>query len=292
MSGLTVPAPAKVNFGLNIVGKRDDGYHLIETIFQEVDFGDTIHLEERKAGCSIECDHPDVPANEHNLCCKAYHSLKKGYPELPGIHIQLDKSIPVGAGLGGGSSDAAAVLLGLYRLFKLDIEVEQLYSLAAQVGADVPFFLMGGTAFAQGIGDELEPIEPLTDGYILIAVPDIHISTAWAYKNVNYTLTSNKFKNKLKGFFEIEGNLQRLQNDFEPLVIKEYSEIDEIRQQLTHFHAEYVSLSGSGSAVFGVFPERAMAEKALSELSQSTFSVLTHPVRRESPRIGRSPGTI
>jgi len=160
------------------------------------------------------------------------------------------------------------------------------------VGADVPFFLMGGSAFAQGIGDELEPIEPPTDGYILIVVPDIHISTAWAYKNVNYTLTSNKFKNKLKGFFEIEGNLQRLKNDFEPLVIKEYSKIDEIKEQLTHFHAEYVSLSGSGSAVFGVFPERAMAEKALSKLSQSTFSVLTYPVRRESPRIGRSPGTI
>jgi 4-diphosphocytidyl-2-C-methyl-D-erythritol kinase len=292
MSELTVQAPAKVNFGLNIVGKREDGYHLIETIFQEVDFGDTVHFEECKAGCTIECDHPAVPANEHNLCCKAYHNLKEICPELPGIHIKLDKSIPVGAGLGGGSSDAAATLIGLYHLFQPDIQVDQLYSIATRVGADVPFFLTGGTAYARGIGDELEPIEPLTGGYILIAVPDIHISTAWAYKNVNYTLTSNKFKNKLKGFFEIEGNLQRLQNDFEPLVIKEYSEIDEIKQQLTHFHAEYVSLSGSGSAVFGVFPERAMAEKALGKLSQSTFSVLTYPVRRESPRIDRSPGTI
>lgn len=292
MPGISLSAPAKVNFGLNIIGKRDDGYHLIETIFQEVDFGDTIHLEEREAGCTIKCDHPDVPENEHNLCCKAYHRFKQLYPELPGIHITLDKSIPVGAGLGGGSSDAAATLIGLYRLFQPDIKAEKLYSIASELGADVPFFLMGGSAFAQGIGDDLEPIEPPVDGYILIAVPNIHISTAWAYNNVNFVLTSNEFKNKLKGFFEIDGNLQRLKNDFEPLVIKEYSEIDEIREQLTHFHAEYVSLSGSGSAVFGVFPERAVAEKALKRLSQSTFSVLARPVRRESPRIGWVPGTI
>ncbi len=292
MPDFEVSAPAKVNFGLQVVGKRADGYHLIETIFQEVDFCDTLYFTKKGEGCTIECHHPQVPSDERNLCWKAYNYLQQYYSSLPSVHIKIEKQIPVGAGLGGGSSDAAATLLALCENYKLDIPAEKLLEIACELGADVPFFLHGGTAFARGIGEQLEMIHPLTDNYILISVPDIHISTAWAYENVKYTLTSDSLENKLKGFFEIDGDLQRFQNIFESLVIRKYSKIDEIKDQMAHFHAEYVSVSGSGSAVFGVYPEKAIAEEALIHLSQNAFSVLTQPVRREVPRIARIPGAV
>jgi len=277
---------AKINLGLRIVGERPDGYHLIETVFQEIDFGDQITFEKTDApGIRFETDSTSLPSDSSNLCVKAYNRLREEYSRIGGVKLTLEKNIPVGAGLGGGSSNAATTLLGLVRFFSLDISEQILLNIAADLGADVPFFLHGGMAHGAGIGDQIRPLETNFDETILLVCPDIQISTKWAYANVKYDLTKPQAGNKFKGFFDKRELSQRLVNDFEPLIMERYSEIGDIKHQLMHLQADYVSLSGSGSVIFGIYSDKNGARRAARELSTKYHTELVRAVQRDMPRL-------
>lgn len=284
---LSLISHAKINLGLRIVGKRADGYHLIDTIFQEVAFGDilTFRRTDPAGGLALTCTDPRLPLDETNLCVQAYQLLKERFPEIGGVHLSLEKHIPVGAGLGGGSSNAAVTLLGLSRLFRLRVTARDLLEMATALGADVPFFLYGGLARGQGIGEQIDPVRRAPDKPVVLVIPDIHVSTAWAYRQLNYGLTNRHPENKLKGFFENWEDYRQWRNEFEAPVIKRYLKIGEILEEMIHHQADFASLSGSGSAIFGLFPDATAAAAAADKFARIYRCVLTRPVTRYRSRM-------
>jgi 4-diphosphocytidyl-2-C-methyl-D-erythritol kinase len=246
---LTIKSYAKINLSLRVLDKRPDGYHNIDSIFQSVSLHDdiTITLLD-KPGVEVICDHPDVPAGNRNIVYKIIQALPKA---KQGVRIEIKKQIPVGAGLGGGSSNAAAVLFGLNQLWGLGLSLEQLMTIGAGVGADVPFCLVGGTARVTGIGEVVKKIGPVIPGkYIIIVKPLFAVSTAWAYGEFD----KSQIPNPKTCPEETEGSKQCMfYNELEPVVIAGYPQIAKIKQQLLDLGAEGAAMSGSGSAVFGVF---------------------------------------
>jgi 4-diphosphocytidyl-2-C-methyl-D-erythritol kinase len=269
---LRIKAPAKINIGLHILGKRPDGYHEIWTILQKIDLFDEILLQSAPdLAFSVLTSLPDIPADEHNLCVKAGKLLQEETQCKLGARLELNKVIPAGAGLGGGSSDAAAVLLALNRFWNTGLKRSVLMKLAAKLGSDVPFFLQSQCCIATGRGEILKPINPLITGPIILICPDVKVSTEWAYKNIdNYHLTSKKeniiFHGSLRESFRQVCMQEAFKNDFEPLVFDKYPLIEELQQNLLRSGAYYSSLSGSGSAVFGVFDSVAKAKEALKSI--------------------------
>jgi 4-diphosphocytidyl-2-C-methyl-D-erythritol kinase len=270
---MEITAPAKINLGLRINGLRPDGYHEISSVFQEIDLSDRIVLHQAAdSRLSLICNSPDLAADETNLCLKAARLLRETTNCLGGVQMELTKIIPMGAGLGGGSSDAAAVLLGLNRLWELDLDQSTLLNLAARLGSDVPFFIFKGCCLAGGRGEELTKIDPLVSGPMVLVAPNIHISTAWAYKNIeSYRLTSREDFVKLHVYFQIDYSVERFQacfkNDFEPLVFAHYPILRQLKETLLETGAWYASLSGSGSVVFGIYREAKIAQAALDQVS-------------------------
>lgn len=291
MQSFTLQSNAKINLGLRILGKREDGYHDLDTVFQEIDFGETLTFRRLTIPeFVLNVSDPELPTDERNLCTQAYNRLREIFPQVEGLEISLEKQIQVGAGLGGGSSNAATALLGIIRMFGLPVEQEQLRQIATGLGADVPFFLHGGTAHATGIGDKIESIPPITDMAIVLVVPEFAVSTAWAYENVTPNLTTTEGSFNFKGFFDIAELRRLLRNDFEPLVESKYAEIGEIKNQLIHLRADLVGLSGSGSAIFGLYSDLAAAREAVASLSRNYFCRLTSPVERRAPRMNQATG--
>lgn len=286
MISLSLVSYAKINLGLRIVGRRVDGYHLIDTIFQEIEFGDVLNFH-RTAGNELDflCTDPRLPVDDTNLCVRALHLLAQEFPQVKGVRLVLEKHIPVGAGLGGGSSNAAVTLLGISRLLDLPVTKEQLSEMATSLGADVPFFLYGGTARGQGIGEQITPIRSPAHKPVVLVIPGIHVSTAWAYRELNYNLTNQLSTNNLRGFFDNWEDYRRYRNEFEAPVTKRYSEIGEIIDQMIHHQADFASLSGSGSAVFGIFPDEAAAQAAADVFARSYRCVRTRPVARYRSRM-------
>lgn len=254
-------AYAKINLGLNILHKRNDGYHEIETIFQQIDLADKIEIIKLPGldhKIQIECSHPQVPNDERNICYQAASILLKKFGISQNFKIKINKNIPVGAGLGGGSSNAAAVLTGLNKLCQIGLNQDDLLSLTRKIGADVSFFMYGGTMLATGIGEILKPIAlPLNYQCVLI-YPGISISTSWVYKNFKISLTNTKKNFKLVSLFFREIHLDEFsyffKNDLEEVVFPAYPEIKELKLKLLESGAFYASMSGSGSSVFGIFP--------------------------------------
>jgi len=278
MNSIELKANAKVNIGLQVKDKRDDGYHNIHTVFQELDLHDTIILEKIDKGWKINISESQIPQDDSNSCIQAYLAIKKQFPAIDGISITLKKRIPSGAGLGGGSSDAAAALKGLKEIYGLTINNEDLLQIAGKIGADVPFFLLGGTQIGNGIGDILSPINKPVIGFYLLVIPDIFISTSWAYKALKKHLKEDidriNFADILEG-----NNLSNVifDNDFERIVIPTYPKIGEIKNGLIEAGANYASLSGSGSTVFGIFDEEARAKKAESYFQKQYLTFLCRP---------------
>ncbi len=277
---------AKINLGLKIVEARDDGYHSINTVFQEVDLSDILSFR-RTTSNSIEfhCDNPDIDEDEGNLCVQAYQFLAERFRCVGGLDLHLQKRIPVAAGLGGGSSNAATTLLGVAMLYGLPAHVFDMNAIAFQIGADVPFFLFGGIARGKGIGEQIVPMRKRIHKPVVIVLPELEISTSWAYKRINKSLTRSGKKNILLGFFEKWVDYKRVVNDFESVIINEYSEIGEIKERLLHLHADVASLSGSGSAVFGIFPEWDSAERAYTSLASRYRCELVRPIYRTEKRL-------
>lgn len=283
---LTLYSYAKINIGLQILGKREDGYHDIETIFQEIDLHDIITLNKQSKGIDVTCNHSLVPNGAPNLAYQAAALLKNTFSIEEGVRISIDKNIPVSAGLGGGSSNAATVLKGLEHLWELGLNKTELKALAAEIGSDVPFFIEGGTALACGRGEILKELESFPPFICLIIYPNIQISTGWSYKNFNLYLTKTKKSVKLFETFFKDIKLSQFRDIFinalENVAFTKYPILNDLKKKLYLGGAEFVSMSGSGSAIYGLFNSNNLLQKARREFNRSYQIFITNPIRRRS----------
>jgi len=267
MKSLTLKAYAKINVGIRITGQRDDGYHSIKTLYQTVNIYDTVKLNLKdEPGVTFNWQGENVPDGKDNICSKAANSLFEFIGEEKGVNIKLEKTLPVGSGLGGGSSDAACVIRGLNELLDTKLSVKNMEDIASELGADIAFFIRGGCQYAEGIGDELSPGELHEEWVLLLVVPDIRIDTSWAYKGIHPLSLTRNINDVNLASFRHNGdaeNKKQFRNDFEPLVFSEYPEIGDIKNNLLKSGAEFASLSGSGSAVYGFYNTTEKAEKAM-----------------------------
>ncbi len=258
MSVFTAYPNCKINLGLLIKGKRTDGYHLLETVMYPVfDLKDKLEIRESKGDGAFTVSGIELKGDtSDNLCLKAFGILRGMFPDLPPVEIHLEKNIPAGAGLGGGSSDAAFTLLGLNSLFGLGLSDAELAKAGEKLGADVPFFIYNTPLLATGIGTDFEPLEINLSGYsIRIVMPPIHSSTIAAYKALDYRMFNPERSLRKLLAHPVSEWKQMLENDLEVPVFKLYPELIQIKQALYDEGAVYAAMSGSGSAVFGVFKE-------------------------------------
>jgi len=271
--------PAKINLGLYVLGKREDGFHELETLFQMVSLYDRVELESRDGGIELECDATGIPTDGTNLVVRAAELLRAAVPGAAGrgCRIRLHKRIPAGAGLGGGSGNAACVLWGLNRLWDLKLERAALRETAARLGSDIPFFLSAPQAIGRGRGEVLTPLEPAEKMLVVIIFPGVSIATAEVYRGLKIELTTPpKTISILQKFLaqsDIAGLAAHLHNDLEPVVLERYPVVQRAREALCAEKAEGVLLSGSGSAVFGIFAGRAEAEQAHARLQANDWEV-------------------
>jgi 4-diphosphocytidyl-2-C-methyl-D-erythritol kinase len=272
-------AYAKINIGLHILGKRSDGYHNLETVFHEIDCFDEIELELHDK-VAMTADSILVPVDGSNLCLRAAALLQKEKHVRQGVVIHLKKNIPIGAGLGGGSSDAAAVLCGLNQLWELRLSNNQLQTLAAQIGADIPFFVEGGTAYATGRGEVLESFSFPMPYWIAVVTPLVWISTAWAYSQLipkRNEKTIGLQDVLLKEITHPKNLASFVQNDFELLVFKTHPELERVKDKLKEMGAVFSLMSGSGSSLFGFFEDEQKARVAVSSFPKNYQTSFTKP---------------
>jgi 4-diphosphocytidyl-2-C-methyl-D-erythritol kinase len=272
MTEVRIPAFAKINLRLDILGKRADGYHELRTIFQTLSLHDDIRLHtSKRPGISLTIQGNTALASEpvqKNLIYRAVDAVKRKLKIGGGVEIQLKKRIPAGGGLGGGSSDAVAAMLGYLQLVKKKLATAQVMEVAASLGADVPFFLFGGRALGVNRGDEIYPLQDIPKMYLLVVVPrDIRVPTPDAFHWVNAKplgLTKPAIDPKLLQFCALSWSARGngLSNDFESPVFRRHPRLGQIKRVLLQKGATEASLAGSGSAVFGVFPSPAMARRA------------------------------
>lgn len=258
-----IRAFAKLNLGLRVLYKRPDGYHELRTVFQTISLADRLELSftpARSTSVSMEGT-PDIP---DNLAERAARLVLEAGARHGHVRIQLSKNIPSGAGLGGGSSDAAAVLLALPVLAGIRLSISELSALGARLGSDVPFFLYGGTALGLGRGEELYPLPDQPARQALLVAPAVHSSTADAYRDLSATLAATAVQSKLDSFqseiWNADGS--RIINDFEPVVFGRHPELAAIRERLLSAGATAAAMTGSGSAVFGIFDNPGKLERA------------------------------
>ncbi|MCK5816718.1 MAG: 4-(cytidine 5'-diphospho)-2-C-methyl-D-erythritol kinase [Candidatus Marinimicrobia bacterium] len=277
---IVLKSHAKLNIGLRILGRRpEDGYHLIETIFQEIDLADEIQIEELKQRglfherFTLTCDDPNIPVDDSNLILKAIWAMIPYLPIDLGAKIHLAKRIPAGAGLGGGSSNAATILKWLN--LKAKLGKNDLAEIAVKLGADVPFFLNGGSQYARGIGDELSPIDIPKDWCAVLVFPGLHISTSWAYEQLKISLTAKPKKAIIPSQLKNDFDWRIFENDFDLAIIPSYPEIGKIKEHFYKEGALYTGLSGSGSTVFGICESCKIAERMVSAFDNA---VITYPI--------------
>ncbi|NTW98831.1 MAG: 4-(cytidine 5'-diphospho)-2-C-methyl-D-erythritol kinase [Geobacteraceae bacterium] len=270
METLTLSAPAKINYLLDVIGKRADGYHDLRMIMQRVNLCDEISLTlTNTPGISVICNSSGVPNGPHNIAWKAAQALLDKAHSAHGVNILITKNIPVAAGLGGGSSDAATVLMGLNELLKLGLTDQQLMETGSTLGADVPFFIFKKTALAEGIGEKLTYLPEMPKCWIVLINPGVHVSTAWVYRSLQ--LTNKGELNKLPKFFRsIEDVVAILSNDLESVTIPSFQVIARIKERLMDLGAAGSMMSGSGPTVFGVFKSFDAAEVARLEATKDT----------------------
>jgi 4-diphosphocytidyl-2-C-methyl-D-erythritol kinase len=278
MTAIAFKTPAKVNLGLHMLGKREDGFHELETLFQMVNWCDEIKIECLADGLELTCNQPDIPTDEGNLVIKAARLLQTRFPDrCKGARIHLKKNIPHGAGLGGGSGNAAGVLLGLNFLWDLELKREELILMASELGSDVPFFLLSPCAIGRGRGEILEPVDSSLKFYILMVYPGFPVSTAWVYGNLNLKLTKQENNISILKNFLLRSEYAQLGaawcNDLEPVVFQEHPGLSEIKKEMLAFGAKGALLSGSGSTVFGIFDNPEIAKNAYSQLDRGGLTL-------------------
>ena len=286
MDNLTLRSPAKINLRLEILKKRDDGYHEIRTILQKISLFDEINLKlSSENTITVTTNNPAIPSGKENLAYKAASLLINDQKLSTGLTINIKKNIPSGAGLGGGSSNAATTLQCINRLLNLNLRDEYLKELSVSLGADVPFFLSGlNTAIATGIGEIIHPLNLSTKLWIIVIFPNLCISTAWAYSSYSkYNLLTKQKKNIIlkNSISSVKDASDMLANDFEEVVGPKYPEIKTARNNLLEAGASGVLLSGSGSSVFGIFATWEEAKKASKSLSHQNKhkTFLVHSIK-------------
>ena len=293
MEQLKLKAYAKINLSLDVVRRRPDGYHDVKMIMQTVDLYDVIMMEKVESGIhttvemgkSFAADSTkenagnvseELPADENNLIYKAAKLVMDRKNITEGVKIHLQKNIPIAAGMAGGSTDAAAVFRGMNQLFSLGMSTEELKEMAVKIGADVPYCIEGGTQLSEGIGEILTPIQGIPDFYLLIAKPDISVSTKYVYENLHLEELSSH--PDVDGMAEaikngsLDGIVSRLENVLESVTVKKYPVIGEICAFMKQHGAENALMSGSGPTVFGIYTEKQSAEEAAELLKKENLA--------------------
>ncbi len=272
---LQIKCPAKINLSLDVINRREDGYHNLSMIMQEIKLFDTLTFSiEDGNGITLTSDKESVPTDDSNLIIKAANAFYEKTGITAKTRIHLCKNIPMGAGLGGGSTDAAGTLTALNTLFDNPVQKDDLAKMAKALGADVPFFLYGGCMLAEGIGEKLTPVPPLKNAYIVLAKPPIHVSTAFVYKNL--ILDENTVHPDTSSVIKAmeTGNLDLLAksagNVLETVTSKNYPEIEEYKSLMKLHGAVYSLMSGSGSSVFGIFRTETSAKSAVEVFKKIT----------------------
>lgn len=283
----TLPAFAKINWFLRVLGKREDGFHEICTAFQTVSLKDELDFAENDE-LVLTCDDSSIPVNHENLVLQAAQLLQETYRVKKGAHIHLRKRIPSPGGLAGGSSDAATALLGLSRLWNIRASLKELSTLASKIGSDVPFFLYGGTCFGLGRGTEIVPTQDIEEPFMLIVTPNVSIPTKLAYQRLNLaSLTNSDLMDNLKiCYHETERLRSYLQtsNDFEKVVFEISSEVKEAKQKLLELGARIALMSGSGASVFAVFESETTRQTAMEKLKSEWKKFAVTTVTRKAYR--------
>jgi len=296
MRSVRIPAFAKVNFCLHVLGKRPDGHHELRTIFQAISLHDTLTLSlMRRPGTTIETSDSALPMGRENLVWRAVQALRRELHIRSGVRVELTKRIPVARGLGGGSSDAAAALVGLLRLAGRKLDTARLVEIAASLGADVPFFLFGGRALGVGRGDEIYPLPDLLACAVVVVSPrDIGVSTRDAYSWLSRQLTKRNAAPRLWNFCALCWSPQEagVSNDFEAAVFPRHPRLARLKRGLLERGAAEAALAGSGSAVFGVFRSPAQARRAADGFPNDQVFVCETLTREEYRRAQRGRGGI
>ncbi len=262
-------SPAKVNLRLEVLRRRGDGYHEIRTILQRIGLYDRLRVSlKEQEGISVITDSPRLPVDEQNLAYRAASVLLKEAGARVGIEVHIQKEIPISAGLGGGSSNAASTLMGLNRILKLNFSKGRLMAIGARIGADIPFFIFERTAVATGIGEKLEPLEIRPSIWLVLVNPGWEVATRWVYEGLNFKLTKRPIHIKLPPFFNDIGQVARmLHNDLESVTVAAFPEINAIKTELLSHGAVGSLMTGSGPTVFGLFRHNKEAERAYRKLN-------------------------
>lgn len=283
MNRIQMKALAKVNLGLDVIRRREDGYHEVKMIMQTVRLYDRIILEKTQKGISMETNLSFLPVNEQNIAYRAAKMLMDEFHIQGGLHIKIDKHIPVAAGMAGGSTDGAAVLYGVNKIFELGLTKRQLMERGVKLGADVPYCIMRGTVLSEGIGEILTPVPSLPDCHILIAKPPVSVSTKHVYENLK--LDKIEKHPDIDGMVEalriedLHGVTQRMENVLETVTIPEHPEIQQIKELMIKEGALNALMSGSGPTVFGIFDDREKGMRARDLLRKSSLVRHTYLVR-------------
>jgi 4-diphosphocytidyl-2-C-methyl-D-erythritol kinase len=267
---ITLKAPAKVNYLLDVIRRRPDGYHDLRMVMQRVNLCDVITISlTKKTGISVSCGKNGVPDGPGNIAWKAANALLELAEGEHGVEISITKNIPVAAGLGGGSSDAATVLMGMNELMHLGLSDQRLMDIGVTLGADVPFFIFKKTALAEGIGENLTAMPKMPTAWVLLVNPCVHVSTAWVYKNL--LLTNRGELNKLPDSYrDLNAVCSIFSNDLETVTIPAFPVIAEIKNKMLQHGALAAMMSGSGPTVFGLYQDNATAEQARKALTDNT----------------------
>ena len=271
---ITRKAYAKINLGLDVTGRRADGYHMVRMIMQNVDLYDTLTFEESaEKGIRLYTSSPSIPADEHNLIWKVCALLMDKYHIESGVTVTLEKRIPVAAGMAGGSTDGAAAFMGMNELFALGLSGQEMCEMAVRLGADIPYCILGGTALAEGIGEILTPLPDMPECAIIIAKPAIGVSTKWVYTELDSReIASHPDIDGIRDAIA-RGDLQSVQkllgNVLEPVTTARYTVITEIEQIMKTHGALNAMMSGSGPTVFGIYTDQAAAQESYQALEKS-----------------------
>jgi 4-diphosphocytidyl-2-C-methyl-D-erythritol kinase len=262
MQELNIKSYAKVNLGLNIISKRDDGYHNLQTIFFPISLHDLIKIR-KSDHFNFSTNDKQLANDKNNLIIKAHHLIEKSTGRQLNCEIHLIKNIPVGAGLGGGSSNAASILKGLNELFSLEIDKTKLSSLALELGSDVPLFLEKLPAYAESRGEKLFPVKLLIKGFLIIVNPGIHVSTKFAFDKITPKEPKKSLKELIiQNEIRFEDLIKYATNDFEEIVFAEFPSIKEIKERMLHFGSVFSIMTGTGSTVIGIFDDEDAVNQA------------------------------
>ena len=281
MKTIIVDAHAKINLSLDVLGKKESGYHELSMIMQEISLKDIVtirQLDDDDNNIYIKCNRQEVPIDHRNIVYDAFKLITRKFNINKSIEVHIEKNIPISGGLAGGSTNAAAVLKGLNDIWNLKLTQKELMEIGVEIGADVPFCIMGGTALSEGIGEKLTPLTPFRDKLLLLANPGIEVSTGDVYKNLDLANLSNRpdIKKIISAIENDDTELlaKNMKNVLESVTIKMYPQIEDIKMQMLNFGAVGSLMSGSGATVFGIFENKENLETCKLQLQKTLKTVI------------------